>query len=406
MYVFVKYLIIIIISTLMFTHANAATITAKSCSQTNVQAAIASANNGDTVIVPAGDCTWDSIKLTKGINLTGAGIDATVISSSGRAITLDVDSGTAPRLTGFTFSGGKATLGIVSVSGNVNGWRIDNNRFTGQESRCLTITDTESAAPSVGIAGLIDNNRFEDWGVQAILIRPSNTHAEELWKTETKLGSPDAVYIEDNSFDNTGNIEPALDNEYGAKTVFRHNELIDSWVLNHGLEWRRGTLKMEVYENTFSQTKSWTSTSVIVFRGGTGVVFNNTITGKWWHPLMIRDYCSSGTSGCNTKVYPKGCNSYPCIDQVGRTHDQKLEPLYQWGNTINGTPVKMYVFNPSKERAFNTNDAIKEDRDFYNASHPNYTPYTYPHPLTGLSASSNSSVPSPPPECWILSQLF
>src|SRR5208337_2610859 len=33
-------------------------ITAASCSQANVQTAMNSANDGDTVIVPAGTCTW------------------------------------------------------------------------------------------------------------------------------------------------------------------------------------------------------------------------------------------------------------------------------------------------------------------------------------------------------------
>ena len=39
---------------------NAATINATSCSQSAVQAAIATAEIGDTVSVPSGQCTWSS----------------------------------------------------------------------------------------------------------------------------------------------------------------------------------------------------------------------------------------------------------------------------------------------------------------------------------------------------------
>src|SRR5574341_310893 len=37
----------------------AATIAAASCSRTDVNAAISNASDGDTVLVPAGTCTWD-----------------------------------------------------------------------------------------------------------------------------------------------------------------------------------------------------------------------------------------------------------------------------------------------------------------------------------------------------------
>lgn len=40
--------------------ASANTITAASCSQTDVQNAINSASDGDTVLVPAGSCVWSN----------------------------------------------------------------------------------------------------------------------------------------------------------------------------------------------------------------------------------------------------------------------------------------------------------------------------------------------------------
>ena len=52
--------------------AQATTINARSPSLTDVRTAIASAADGDTVIVPAGTAVWrDTLTITKGITLQG-----------------------------------------------------------------------------------------------------------------------------------------------------------------------------------------------------------------------------------------------------------------------------------------------------------------------------------------------
>jgi len=55
---------------------------AASASFSDVSAAISAAPSGDTVLVPAGSATWsDQLVITKGIQLIGAGIGQTVITS-------------------------------------------------------------------------------------------------------------------------------------------------------------------------------------------------------------------------------------------------------------------------------------------------------------------------------------
>src|SRR5262249_24514308 len=105
----------------------AATVNAASCSQANVQAAIASASNGDTVIVPAGSCTWTSgISLgTKAITLQGAGIGATNIThnisgSQVNLITFAQHATIHTRITGFSFLGGSYDHRMISTSGSAN----------------------------------------------------------------------------------------------------------------------------------------------------------------------------------------------------------------------------------------------------------------------------------------------
>ena len=64
-------------------HPAGEVIPAASCSLAAIQAAIASAGGGDTVTVPAGNCTWNNALLLpddKKITLQGAGKDATIIN--------------------------------------------------------------------------------------------------------------------------------------------------------------------------------------------------------------------------------------------------------------------------------------------------------------------------------------
>ncbi len=382
---------------LTIAHADAVTITATSCSQVDVQAAINSANEGDTVYVPAGSCTWKTkVTISKGIILQGAGIDQTTIvdnvptavgQSGKEALLIAVNSGTAPRVTGFTFSDTGSYynyLGTVLVTGSVNGFRIDHCKFLGCNSRGVSVTTPAS--------GLIDNCQFINIAGQGVFIRPLSSQSDSIWATETHLGGGDAVYIEDCTF-NYEKVEPALDGEYGAKMVFRHNTLINSWILCHGYESNRSTLRFEAYDNSFSQTTSLSSTATIVFRGGTGVIFNNVIKGIWLYPLMFRDYCACGN---NDVCKHSECTSYPCPDQVGRSYNQKHEPLYQWNNKYNDNQVTGHVFDSCAEEDFSVNSTIQVNRDFFNAVKTGYTPYTYPHPLTEVKAPSPSTKPDPP----------
>ena len=68
---------------------------------------------------------------------------------------------------------------------------------------------------------------------------------------------------------------------------------------------------------------------------------------------------------------------------------QTIEPLYQWGNTLNGTPdiaIGYDVYN-----------GIQLGRDYINnLAKPGYAPLTYPHPLVSTNAPpTNSSLATP-----------
>ena len=79
------------------------TITAAGCSSANVQSAMNSAVDGDTVIVPAGSCTWTSAVWINSVNLggtlQGAGIGQTIITngSSSRIVNNSAGRWAIPR---------------------------------------------------------------------------------------------------------------------------------------------------------------------------------------------------------------------------------------------------------------------------------------------------------------------
>ncbi len=115
------------------------------------------------------------------------------------------------------------------------------------------------------------------------------------WKTPARLGSAEAIYIEDChiEFHNPkSNDSPALPTMDGARAVFRHNMVHDGFLEFFGVDSTpRGTVSFEVYDNSFTGKCFCT----LGLKGGTGVVFNNTIRGDFQkQPLWATEYRTGG----------------------------------------------------------------------------------------------------------------
>src|SRR5262245_24185349 len=118
-----------------------ATIAANSASRADIQAAINSSADGDTVTVPAGSATWTSaVDLgTKRISLIAAGASQTLItdgaadSGAGFIFTIAASSSFLPvRISGFSIATpqtGNKGFRIAITGPNII--RIDNNKFSG-----------------------------------------------------------------------------------------------------------------------------------------------------------------------------------------------------------------------------------------------------------------------------------
>lgn len=383
------------------------TISAASCSQTDVQTAINAATDGSTVVVPACSSTsWGKVvNVNKGITLQGqttctgkaatlACTDATIISAGvDSALTISASNA---RVTGLTINGGSGTT-AVNVDQELSGWRLDHIHI----------------GPSTGVrgiyvyggSGLIDHVYIEtrNGGVDVEGLHSTDVYPGDYnWSHPLSLGSSDAVYIEDSRFVWTSQTDGGYDLYNGAKVVFRFNALEGATIGDHGLDSSAGraTLLQEIYNNT-SSAKSFDTYTFWNTRGGTQLIFNNTTSG-WGQFADIRVYRSdSGYGWGNGNTCVSNSNwidgntghGYPCRDQVGRgpetapandwpvktttaVYSEKLMPTYLWANTINGS-APAYASDGSgaitvsnAANASMPNDASKyhalPNQDFYN----------------------------------------
>lgn len=360
----------------------AATINAASCSTSAVQNAMSSAQPGDIVAVPSGNCTWSSFNISDGIHVRGAGTGLTNITLSG-TITINKHSSRSVELSGFSFF----------KSGGGNASRMF--RVTGQwQNEPPLIHDNEFIVNGAGIfryetnGGVVYNNLFRgQWDDSAFQHKIDDD--TQSWSTADTMGTRDSngkrnLYVEDNVFEGMAN--QATDFDDAARVVFRYNTLNNASFNSHGLATSPiGVRHYEIYNNTFNYTdKSVNQNWHIWLRGGTGVIFDNDIediNGTQWGNktelhLSVRAAVDGGVAGC--------CRTWACDHQIGQNHDgssQFLDALTLWNNS--GTVSYSLSDNWSNSCGQDMRDFLQNGRDFVFSSSPKsgYTSYPYPHPL-------------------------
>ena len=380
---------------------NAAIITAAGCTQKQVQAAIDQSRDGDIVVIPAGTGIWKTVTSQtpcvtiggKAILLKGSGTNETTIldsvGSNWNECLLRVDGveGKPFRISNLTVSGNGIdsanTYSKISIYGTCKNWRIDHIISNGVNTIFGTNGET---------FGVIDHSTIATYSHITIFGGASS------WKDSLSLGTDKAVYIEDCTFNITayGNV---VDGHSGSRFVFRYNTVIGSWVEVHGYccNLDRGTKNYEIYDNTLTGKDT---DSPFSLRGGTGVVFDNSINGTYNRCKILvendrscPDRAWQGVCGdtVNYKMQPnwprdgwQDATGWPCRDQIGRGPDsaskQKSAPLYVWNNTFNGALVNVQLNSALCAAMANH---IKKDRDYFEGTPwPGYKPYAYPHPLT------------------------
>lgn len=397
---------ILLIGFLAWQDVSADTHTAISCEnragQTDVQASINAAATGDIVIIPLGNCVWETtvdIPTGKKIILVGtlkSESNATNITASNTVKMLNMNE-SGSRVTDINFTRiGATSLSSAMINAKGVGWRIDHCNFVNTNSSSLAgdvaiLADgTNVTVPPVG---LIDNNTFTECRV---LSTGMGTMAKQnaVWATPNTPGGSNTVYIEDNTFYRSTSASNVIDSNYGGSYVFRYNSVSGhaSGYMAHSVQGNnRSTKWWELYGNINIPTGSPDWNAKYSMRGGTGVVlFNQTNVYNNGVKLLynnyigldnVRDYTtaptslkcdSNNSSGWDGNIDGTG---YPCRDQIGRGHDavlwgdnpvsaytQTLQPAYQIVNTDeSGNLVPFQVYNQSQSI-----NHIQADRDFYN----------------------------------------
>lgn len=384
-------------------YVKAAITDVSGCSLSAVQAAVNSASSGDTVMVPSGTCTWSSmLTVTKAISLKGAGIGSSVITG-GVDYSPSISEATKTfELSGFTFkgSGRKFEPDAPNATTPITGLKIHDNRFTGSTERALAFSGMEF--------GVIYNNTFDGNYISVSVIGAGDAG----WNYNHAFGSANYPYFEDNTFNN-GTGAFVFETGQGGRIAFRHNN-ISGYACSgcevfdmHGDQGDRGTVSTEIYHNDInvgsSGTYRWAH-----HRGGQAIIANNTINRRIGFDFT--EYRAWGGNGI--------CEAYPAHDQINNS--------YYFNNIAGGSPQNPTFTNggdPGSCGGAGEDAYLVLNRDYWlptsgpDANRPAtctangntyygatdtdilnkctatntwtafFTPYTYPHPLRGSTAT-------------------
>ena len=299
-------------------------ITATSCEQSDVQAAVTKAPVGATVNIPAGTCTWTSGVTVSdvGINIIGAGTAKTTVIdnvANGPLFNVTIPAGQTFRLSSMTLTPQRGAtslyspiqvIGTCSTSGCPN-LRVDNVAFVGWSTSnstyngWLILTDN--------MFGVIDHNVVTQatGGSGGSLANVNHSgylgvgqYGDNSWSQPTSFGTGNALYLEDNTLEGGPNLMAITDCDHadavehvgGCRMVVRFNKLTNTTVQTHGTETTgrpRGARQVEVYGNAFMCTNTTqgcaTGTNM---RSGVALNYSNTYStgaGSWFVTLLQLD---------------------------------------------------------------------------------------------------------------------
>lgn len=283
---------------LLSASAWAGTFTAATCNRSDVNFVINgpthTAVDGDIINIPAGTCTWTSgivVPSSIGISIIGAGAGSTTIidnytTSPSWLIYFNPTFGNSlSRVSGITLSPQSglgvnslsaplAFQGVCTASGCPN-MRVDNITIPATPSWDGLAVPSGTLIVEDGMFGVIDHNSLTEDGsagfYELVNFNLSNwkgvgQYGDNSWADADTYGTNQAIYVESNTFTQTGGILwPITETEGsfgltswgGGRVVCRFNTGIGmrSMCVNHGTESAgrpRGGRQMEFYKNSMT----------------------------------------------------------------------------------------------------------------------------------------------------------
>lgn len=399
------------------------TRTAAAVSTTEINLCVTASASGDRIRVPEGSGTINvSLPSSKDLDIIGAtvvtcsgtpGTSGYSCSAGGTTTTVTgspaftIDLAASHTISGFVITGGAGERVSSTGEQNVNKhFRIHHNSLISTAG--WQPIRFRGGSNGIHPQGIWDHNRFQD----GVAIHTNGTldqlnegdvqHA--IWAEESPLGdSSKVIYLEANYFTNSANTTNYGDGNYGGRSVIRFNTTsggaIVAWEYHSPQGDNRGYQRWENYKNHHINLDIHDGCffGMHSLRGGTGVVFDNAMTGA--------------TSGCNNKISMDNVRSadnvavfglcdgtrtgidqntggqlgWHCRDQIGISHDlsqwdhlptplswnQNLKPAYLWNNTEGASNAPVTV-----DTAGNNLTHIIANRDFYDYSTATGSPQT------------------------------
>lgn len=273
-----------LLSLAWFSSAYATDRNAATCSYADVNTAYGLAVDGDRVLIPAGSCDWTTNTLTVSKAIQVLGVSSTSPTIANAKFTVTVASGKAWRIGQMEITG----TGGFNLTGFSKAWRIDHIKFTtvtGFTADRIIWINPGNTGYTVGV---IDNVWFFHPQNLQIHIREEAGRGAYSWNRPLDLGGPDAIFIEDSTFEQDPTAYqtswPATDCDGGGRLVFRYNTVKSDYFEMHDLidTGYRSCRRWEAYNNNFYPVRYFTGSanppdaSLIGVRGGSGMVYNNT----------------------------------------------------------------------------------------------------------------------------------
>ncbi|HET7535898.1 MAG TPA: hypothetical protein VFJ90_05550 [Candidatus Didemnitutus sp.] len=357
-------------STNLLAYTKAGTTYTTTGAQSDVAAAISNASPGDTVNIPAGTFTWGAtgaLSVNKAITLSGAGQTATTIplATTGPTYgngTISIEAAATVKSFGVNQSGTANTTVFSAVV--ADGWRITDILYnSGAVRGYFVFAETYGLIDSCTING--------GGGTDELIFARGHT---DSWQTPSSMGTGNAIFIEDCTFNNDGYV---CDMNSNARGVIRFCTINGNMKVDgHGVASNtpaRSVRHMEVYDNDWKIGPGAYYTAMEI-RGGTGMIFDNVAdNASSSHWFFLTDYGYLNIWPNFNNLYQTPAN-YPIKDQIGVGMDPKAaasEPMYVFNNLKAGSlwlrelkdvPAAASTAYGS---TFYETDLIAADRDFF-----------------------------------------
>lgn len=388
--------------------AQAITRNVTSCDFTDWNNAVTSASNGDFLVGPngGGTSTWSSEIHSTAIkallfNFNGCSITTT----SGSIVGIAASSTTPARVTGLSCTLSGSANGCIDTGGGAGRTmtRIDHNTFTATAGG-KTFIYAYDINPE-----LIDNNTF-NCPLNCEMIHNEAfgaANGNNGWVNDVTPGSASMVFIETNTFNNTGTGGSfggcsAVQSYYGAQTVVRFNTINGCQVDQHGTPGSIGARWWEVYGNTFVVLAAVANQSNYAqIRAGSGVLYNNHKSGV------------PNTGGGSLEFKEEDTGTWPLAYQIGSGINGQTNGHVNCGST-NNSPSYVWGNDAAMSVSIDGPQVVQNRDIFVSTNQPSslqrgelstdtcattfvYAPFTYPMPLdaNGFANPSGTSVTDP-----------